>query len=573
MIKRIRTALFLLICIFVGSLSVSAKEVNFYFYPNGGTVSTKGFEKSYYGYLTYNGTSYAQYTGNTTIKHINSMKGVTFTIKNGGTPLVKGREWYFKSYYTDKIYFLSESKTYKIDDIFEAMEEPGSFSSIDLYAHWSNNVKSGTDIKPSGGAASTTPTALTISASKKSIKVGESVTLKTSFKPSEHSEEVSWSSSNKGIATVSSGGKVTGVKEGKVIITGKSTSGLKDSVEITVTKAATTTAKYVHIIYDMNNGALNPAHGSEISTKGSTVLCNGSSTCTKIKSHESLTGNGLCDVNNSNYINLKRSGYHIDANSAWSTKADGSGKTYGQAAIYKASEFCDASSKDCTVTLYANWKKNPEKTYRIALIGNSKTRFGSAKYPNSKVSDAFQNMVTTMGKSAEVTVIVKGGSSLIYKAQHDPYRTEIINGTFDYVVLQEKTDFASDDLSSYKSGAKEIIKLLKNKNAKIYIRSCWPRKDSEFDSNVSKMTKNAKSVANAVGGTVINDAKAFQAAKNAGINTHIPDNNHPTAESTYLTAACIYKYIFNESATSIKYYHGLDQAKAAKILQIADNYC
>ena len=113
MIKRIRIAIFLLVAIFVGSLSVSAKEVNFYFYPNGGTVSTSGFEKSEHGYITYKGKSYAEYSGNTTIKHINSISGKTFTIKNGGTPLVQGREWYFKSIYTGKALYIKRSKKTK----------------------------------------------------------------------------------------------------------------------------------------------------------------------------------------------------------------------------------------------------------------------------------------------------------------------------------------------------------------------------------------------------------------------------------------------------------------------------
>ena len=572
MIKKI----FLLLCIFTCGLSVSAKELDIYFYPNGGSVEKDGFEQSYYGYLTYKGTSNAQYTGNSTIKHINSINGTTFKITKSGTSLVKGREWYFKSFYNDKIYFLSESQTYKIDEIFEAMEEPGTFTAIDLYAHWSNDQKSGTDIKGGGKTRETTPTTpttttLSITTPKNSIKKGESVTLKATFTPSGNKETITWSTSDKKIATVNNNGKVTGVAKGKVTITGKTKSGLKNSVTITVKEENTT--HYVYITYNMNGGSLNSAHGSDISTSGQTLLCNGNSYCTKVAGNASLSGKGLRDVNNSNHINLSRDGYYIDTAKAWNTKANGKGTSYSQAKVYKASDFCNATKKDCKITLYADWQKKSNSTRKIALIGNSKTRYGNANYPNSNVSDVFQQILSSMNKKAEVTVIVKGGSTLDYKAKHTPYSTQISSNRYDVVVLQERTPVAEDDLGLFQTGAQEIYDLLKNKNAKIYIRTSWPMKDNNFDDNVNKMSTNAAIVANYLNGTVINDARAFQAAKNAGIKMHIPDNNHPTPEGAYVAAACIYKNIYNENAKKITYYHTIDKTTAKKLLKMVDEYC
>ena len=87
--------LFIITCLFFGTISVSAKEIDFYFYPNGGTPTTPGFEVGSYGYINNNYNFYASYTDKDTIKNINSIAGQKFTLSKANTSLVKGREWYF----------------------------------------------------------------------------------------------------------------------------------------------------------------------------------------------------------------------------------------------------------------------------------------------------------------------------------------------------------------------------------------------------------------------------------------------------------------------------------------------
>ena len=52
-----------------------------------------------------------------------------------------------------------------------------------------------------------------------------------------------------------------------------------------------------------------------------------------------------------------QAGYTAKKGAEWNTKPNGSGKSYSQKQVYKSSDLCDASEKDCTVTLYVNWER------------------------------------------------------------------------------------------------------------------------------------------------------------------------------------------------------------------------
>ncbi len=397
---------FLFFCFFVGILSVSAKEFNFYFYPNGGKVKTSGFELSDYGYLSYNGNFYANYSEKVTIKKINSISGVPFQLEKNGTSLVNGREWYTQV--DGKTYFFSISKSYKMQDVLKVMGINDEFYSFDLYANWNDKKKtSGIDIS-SGKAISTSSTkkatSFTIYASKNQIKVGESISLTTTFKPSESSKEsITWSSSNTKVATVNSSGKVVGVSTGTVTITGKSKSGLKSSVRITITKNKYT----VTIKYHANGGSLARKHDPHISIKSGYVYYDNHYATHSIEYNKYMIQEGLVNYNNSGWININKDGFIVKNGAEWNTKPDGSGKSYNQETVYKASDFCNASKKDCTVVLYVNWVY-PQTNYKVTIKyhANGGTLFSNAHGKNFYINNQFiynnQTLATTSVKYGQL---------------------------------------------------------------------------------------------------------------------------------------------------------------------------
>lgn len=74
----------------------------------------------------------------------------------------------------------------------------------------------------------------------------------------------------------------------------------------------------------------------------------------------SLDSAGLANYNNPDYLYITKDGYFAYDSETWicdsSSGCSTVGKTFDQDKAYKASEFCDASNGDCTVTLKVNWK-------------------------------------------------------------------------------------------------------------------------------------------------------------------------------------------------------------------------
>ncbi|MDF2541349.1 MAG: hypothetical protein K0S47_1067 [Herbinix sp.] len=79
---------------------------------------------------------------------------------------------------------------------------------------------------------------ITLDQKSLTLEEGKSQSLKVTISPSNASnKKISWSSSNKNIAAVSTKGKVTAISEGKAIITAKTSNGKKALCKITVIKA------------------------------------------------------------------------------------------------------------------------------------------------------------------------------------------------------------------------------------------------------------------------------------------------------------------------------------------------
>ena len=76
---------------------------------------------------------------------------------------------------------------------------------------------------------------------------------------------------------------------------------------------------------------------------------------------DSLDSAGLANYNNPDYLYITKDGYFAYASEAWICDSNSGcstvGRTFDQDTAYKASDFCDASNGDCTVTLKVNWKK------------------------------------------------------------------------------------------------------------------------------------------------------------------------------------------------------------------------
>ena len=404
--------LFLIVCFLMGMISVSAKEVDFYFYPNGGSVSTSGFDVSEYGYLYYGGDYYAKYTDKDTIKSINSISGVKFSLSKNGTSLVKGREWYFKNNSDGKTYFIDESKTYKASDFFKVLADEDAFYSIDLYANWSDSKISGTDL--------TSP----IVSKEKSIKINKNSKLSklevydkvqlevTTSSGKKVSEKITYSSSKSSVARATPKGRVIGINPGEAIITAKTSSGKKATVKVTVVNRK---KNVVGIVFHANGGTVKKHSDIKVGIDG-TIYFDTEVQPIKIDYGSQLSASGLINYNNKNYLYVTKSGYIVESGKEWNTKSDGSGKSYSHSKVYKASDFCDASKGNCSVHLYVNWQKMISQTsmnlYKDGYYNLNKLvtdQKASVKWSSEN------NKIVTVTKKGVVKGIATGTANIVAK--------------------------------------------------------------------------------------------------------------------------------------------------------------
>ena len=102
----------------------------------------------------------------------------------------------------------------------------------------------------------------------------------------------------------------------------------------------------------------------------------------KINYNSSTASDGLPNYNYSKYLKITKTGYSAVFKEEWKCKSGctTSGKTYDQSVAYKANDFCDATSKDCTVVLGVNWKINTYTITYNANGGNESNQTQEVKY-------------------------------------------------------------------------------------------------------------------------------------------------------------------------------------------------
>ena len=185
----------------------------------------------------------------------------------------------------------------------------------------------------------------------------------------------------------------------------------------------------VTIIYKTNTGSLDNPHGSGISEKSGTIYKDDTTKIQTVKYGEKTSSTGLVNYNNDDYVNIKKKGYSTKSGKEWNTKPNGKGKNYSQSKVYKSKDLCDASKKDCTVTLYVNWKKSKSKkilasTDKVSVnVGTSKqmtaeTDNGTGvtwKIENSNIANVSNGTIKGLNKGKTKVVITSKDNKKVSK--------------------------------------------------------------------------------------------------------------------------------------------------------------
>lgn len=113
----------------------------------------------------------------------------------------------------------------------------------------------------------------------------------------------------------------------------------------------------VTIKFSVNGGTL--ISGSPYSVDSNGIVTKNGEDLHTMYYNDTIVSNGLPNYNNSSYLNISRTDYIAVSGAEWICLSGNCIETtYNQNTnTYKASDFCDASSSDCTITLGVNWEK------------------------------------------------------------------------------------------------------------------------------------------------------------------------------------------------------------------------
>lgn len=136
----------------------------------------------------------------------------------------------------------------------------------------------------------------------------------------------------------------------------------------------------VYIKYSTNGGTLTTSTTTSSGVTNSwtvdafSIINKNGSVYQTIINHIGKTGvDGLINYNNEKYINISKFGHNVPSGNEWIclSGCTTSGKTFSQTSQYNASDFCDATTSDCTVTLGVNWQPNKYWVSYNANKGNN----------------------------------------------------------------------------------------------------------------------------------------------------------------------------------------------------------
>ena len=304
-------------------------------------------------------------------------------------------------------------------------------------------------------------------------------------------------------------------------------------------------------------------------------------------------------INNKNEIVLEKTGTEILLTvSAKITPSDATNKGLMWSSSDNSIASVDKGSitfknKPGTVTITAQNRATGVKgtttinvrKHKMIMIGNSKTNRDNKPSVRVQLEKIFENRKLPIS----VTSVAPGGTTLYHKATTDSYKRRI-NNFFDTAILQEKTSTALD-LKEFKKGAKAVKDLLvdKNPNVRLYVRQAWATYEhlnNLRNDHQSIMNNNAASVASYIGGSPIEDGRAFllhkdirlynldsSADQKQVIDGKTYDINHASTRGAYLAALCIYKKVIGGDATKITYWPNGMKEDAKRYQQTVNSYC
>jgi len=211
---------------------------------------------------------------------------------------------------------------------------------------------------------------------------------------------------------------------------------------------------------------------------------------------------------------------------------------------------------------------------KILFIGNSYT--GGIKGMVTKLIQQSPHPET------ELTFIHPGGKTLEFHLKNEATIEKIKTGDFDFVVLQDQSQFPAVFPDRFHKAARALDKIIDQSGAQTVFYQTWGRRDGDtrnreafptFEAMQKALSKSYRTAARRCAATLAPVGETWaavrQAAPELGRDLYRQDGSHPSSKGAYLAACVFYRTFFKEDPAMIAFTGGLSKTEAKIIQQAA----
>ena len=253
-------------------------------------------------------------------------------------------------------------------------------------------------------------------------------------------------------------------------------------------------------------------------------------------------------------------------------------KKAGTATITVAVKNNESMKAECKVTVTGKTEENKDdKENKKQLRDENKDLnilyLGTEDKTTNQLGNSLVGFIKDYGYSGKFNRVSTNGDLTDLIGSDNWNKLDL--ASYDVIIIQEDENTIRTNGQEFRDAAKKIADSAKSKNSnvKLFVRQVSANKDA--DSNTKNSIYNTVSeAAKDIGGTVINDGKAFDesSSKNSNINLY-SGNENMSDDGTYLSAACIFATVYGHSPVGVAYYGKAGEADAKKLQEIAASVC
>ena len=213
-----------------------------------------------------------------------------------------------------------------------------------------------------------------------------------------------------------------------------------------------------------------------------------------------------------------------------------------------------------------------KESTRILFVGNSYT---------GQIRQILSDMIksSSQGESTEMEFITPGGKTLEFHLQNEVTIKRITEGNWDFVVLQDQSQFPAIFPKRFGSAAIKLDRIIDAAGAKTVFYQTWGRRDGDkqnaqfpdYKSMQKALSKSYSSVARRCKAILVPVGDTWALVRKAdadlGEALYKGDGSHPSSKGAYLAASVFYAIIFKQSPAALEFKAGVPDREATLILK------